>query len=192
MRTISLLLLIVALGIYSCSPTRAIKRCQKCFSLIDTTTTTLIKDSVHISYDTVQHIVEVAADTTIEIILIKCDTLGNASIATKSRVNGKRSSTVFSLNNNQLTIISICHEYLDSIDVLNKKINTIKETTITNIVEVPTLVEAELNWWQKIKIRYGGFAFAFIALFLGYKGLSLYAKTSNPLAIASFILKKFV
>lgn len=184
-------LLLLGTSLYSCSSTRQIKKCERCFKKFADTATVII-DSVSISYDTIQHIVEVAADTTIEIVLIECDTLGNASISSISRTNGNRSNINTSLQNNQLTLTATCNAFIDSIEILNKKINTIKETTITNIVEVPTLVEAELNWWQKIKITYGGFAFAFIALFLGYKGLSLYAKTSNPLAIASFIIKKFI
>jgi hypothetical protein len=186
------LLVIWVIAVTSCSPTRAIKKCEKCFSLIDTSTTTKIVDSTFITYDTVTHVVEVTADTTIQIIQIACDSLGNATIKTSTTKKGNRSDLSTSLSNNVLSIQATCDKVVDSLQLVITNKERHRTETTTNIVKVPIAVEAKLTWWQKIKIRFGGWAFLIIALFIGYKSLSTYYKVNTPMGLILTLRRKLM
>jgi hypothetical protein len=134
--------------------------------------------------------VRIPADTSIQIIKIVCDSTGKASIVNKTTTNGNRSVLNSSLKDNTLTIQSTCLAYLDSIKTLNTTINKFKSEQST--VFVPKLVEANLNWWQKIKIRFGGWAFLIIALYIGYKGLKTYYKVNTPMGLLLTIRRKLL
>jgi hypothetical protein len=134
--------------------------------------------------------VKVPADTSIQIIKIVCDSTGKATIINKNITNGNRSVLNSSLKDNTLTIQATCLAYLDSIKTLNTTINKFKSEQST--VFVPKLVEANLNWWEKVKIRFGGWAFLLIGLFMGYKALSIYYKTNTPMGLILMIRRKLM
>ena len=150
----------MAIALTSCGTQRLIKKCEKCFSLLDSTT--LIKDSVHITFDTLTHVIEVPADTSIQVIVIECDSSGKASIKSSTTTNGSRST----INT-------------DSLQIVNKEINRLRSET--NTVFVPQLIEKKLTWWQRFKINFGGYAFLLIGLWIGFKAVSIWAKSNNPL-----------
>jgi hypothetical protein len=187
-----LILLLISIAFYSCSPTKAIKKCQKCFSLIDTSTTTRIIDSTFITYDTVMHVVEITADTTIQIIEIVCDSAGNATIKSVEKSKGNRSDLSTSLSNNVLSIKATCDKVVDSLQLIITNKERHRTETTTNIVKVPIAVQAKLTWWQKIKIRFGGWAFLLIGLFIGYKALSTYYKTNTPMGLILTLRRKLM
>ena len=187
-----LMVVLGIVGLCSCSPTRQIKKCQACYSLLDTSSTTVIKDSIAITFDTIVHVVEVKADTTIQIIEIVCDSTGTATIKTSTTKKGNRSDLSTSLSNNVLSIKATCDKVVDSLQlVITNKERHRKETSV-NTVFVPKLVEAKLTWWQKIKIRYGGWAFLLIGLFVGYKALSIYYKTNTPMGLILMLRRKLL
>jgi hypothetical protein len=64
--------------------------------------------------------------------------------------------------------------------------------TTTNIVKVPIAVEAKLTWWQKIKIRFGGWAFLLIAIYCTYKGLKSYYKVNTPMGLILTLRRKLM
>ena len=186
------ILLLISLALYSCSPTRALKKCQACYSLLDTTSTTVIKDSIAITFDTIVHVVEVKADTTIQIIEIVCDSTGQATIKTSTTKKGNRSDLSTSLSNNVLSIKATCDKVVDSLQLVIKNTERHRSETSVNTVFVPKLVEAKLTWWQKIKIRFGGWAFLLIGLFIGYKALSTYYKTNTPMGLILMLRRKLM
>jgi hypothetical protein len=183
------ILLLISIAFYSCSPTKAIK---KCFSLIDTSTTTRIIDSVHISYDTTTHVITIPYDTTYSIILIECDSSGNATIKTSTTKKGNRSDLNTSLVNNTLTIKGTCDSVVDSLQLIITNTERHRTETTTNIVKVPIAVEAKLTWWQKIKIRFGGWAFLLIAIYGTYKGLKTYYKVNTPMGLLLTLRRKLM
>jgi hypothetical protein len=186
------ILLLLSIAFYSCSPTKAIKKCQKCFSLIDTSISTRIIDSTFITYDTVTHVVEVKADTTIQIIEIVCDSTGTASIKTSTTKKGTRSDLSTSLSNNVLSIQATCDKVVDSLQLVITNTERHRSETTTNIVKVPIAVEAKLTWWQKIKIRFGGWAFLLIAIYATYKGLKTYYKVNTPMGLILTLRRKLM
>ena len=187
-----LMVVLGIVGLYSCSPTRQIKKCQACYSLLDTTSTTAIKDSIAITFDTIVHVVEVKADTTIQIIEIVCDSTGTATIKTSTTKKGNRSDLNTSLTNNVLSIRATCDAVVDSLQLVIKNTERHRNETSVNTVFVPKLVEAKLTWWQKIKIRFGGWAFLLIGLFVGYKALSIYYKTNTPMGLILMLRRKLL
>jgi hypothetical protein len=175
--------------LFSCSTSRQIKKCEKCFNQFSDTSI-VIKDSLSITFDTITYYVKVPADTSIQIIKIVCDSTGKATIVNKTTTNGNRSVLNSSIKDNTLTIQATCLAYLDSIKTLNTTINKFKSEQTT--VFVPKLVEAKLTWWQKIKIRFGGWAFLIIALYIGYKGLKTYYKVNTPMGLFLTIRRKLL
>ena len=173
-----LIALLISIVLTSCSTSRQIKKCEKCFNTYSDTNV-VIKDSTTILFDTIVYKLEVPADTSIQIIQIVCDSFGNASIKTSTTTNGNRSRITSNLINNELTIQATCKSYIDSIQILNKTIN--RQRSKVNTVFVPRLVEKKLTWWERFKINYGGYAFALIAAYLGFTAISLWAKSKNPL-----------
>jgi hypothetical protein len=180
---------ILAIALASCGTQRQIKKCQKCYELLPTAKTE-IKDSTHITYDTSYHVIEVPADTSIQIIQIVCDSTGNATIKTSNTTQGNRSRLSTSLANNTLTIQATCNEFIDSIQTLNKTIS--KYRSETNTIFVPKLIEKELTWWQKFKIKWGGWAFLLIAIYGTYKGLKTYYKVNTPMGLILTLRRKLM
>jgi len=172
------ILALIAISLASCSTNRQLRKCDKCFNQY-TDTSYVIKDSVAVTFDTIVHVTEVPADTTIQIIQIECDSTGKANIVNSTKEKGNRSDISTDLQNNTLTIQATCKAFIDSVDILNKTIHKLRSET--NTVFVPKLVEAKLTWWQRFKINYGGYAFLLIALYGGYTGISIWAKSNNPL-----------
>jgi hypothetical protein len=191
MKTIIKLWLLVlwVMAVTSCSTTRQIKKCEKCFSMLDTAKT-YTKDTVWITQDTVLKYVYIPADTTYQYLLIECDSTGTATIKTSKTVKGNRSDISTTLKDNKLNIQATCKSLLDSIQTLNTVIN--KQRNKTTTVFVPKLIEAKLTWWQKIKIRFGGWAFLIIALYIGYKGLKTYYKVNTPMGLLLTIRRKLL
>ena len=173
-----LIVLLISLSLASCSTSRQIKKCEKCFNQF-TDTSVVIKDSLSITFDTITYFVKVPADTSIQIIKIVCDSSGKATIVNKNTTNGNRSVLTSSIKDNTLTIQATCLAYLDSIKTLNTTINKFKSEQTT--VFVPKLVETKLTWWAKFKINYGGYAFAVIIVYIAFKVVSYYAKSNNPI-----------
>jgi len=187
-----LTLLLISLVITSCSTTRQIKKCEKCLSLIDTTSKTIYKDSVTIKHDTVIKYITVEADTTIQVLVIECDSNGKATIKTSTKEKGNRSDLSTTLADNVLNIKATCDKVIDSLQtVITNTLRTISKEEI-NTVFVPKLVEANLNWWQKIKIRFGGWAFLIIAIHITYKGLKTYYKVNTPMGLLLTIRRKLL
>jgi len=182
-------LLILSVLFASCSTTRQIKKCEKCFELLDTSKV-VITDTVYIKQDTITKYIELPADTSIQIIKIVCDSTGKATIVNKTTTNGNRSVLNSSIKDNTLTIQATCLAYLDSIKTLNTTINKFKSEQST--VFVPKLVEANLNWWEKVKIRFGGWAFLIIAIYIAYKGLKTYYKVNTPMGLLLTIRRKLL
>lgn len=182
------LLCLLVICLSSCGTQRQIKKCKKCFSLLDSTT--LIKDSIHITFDTLTHVIEIPADTSIQVIVIECDSTGKASIKSSTTVNGKRSTINTTFNNNILNIQATCKEYIDSLQIVNKEVNRLRSET--NTVFVPQLIEKKLTWWQKIKIRFGGWAFLLIAIYGTYKGAKTYYKVNSPMGLILLIRRKLM
>jgi hypothetical protein len=180
---------ILAIALASCGTQRQLKKCEKCFNQFSDTSI-VIKDSLSITFDTVTYFVRIPADTSIQIIKIVCDSTGKATIVNKTTTNGNRSVLTSSIKDNTLTIQATCLAYLDSIKTLNTTINKFKSEQST--VFVPKLIEAKLNWWQKIKIRFGGWAFLIIALYIGYKGLKTYYKVNTPMRLLLTIRRKLL
>lgn len=170
----------------SCGPQRQIKKCEKCI-LAYSDTTRIIKDSTVILFDTLTHILEVPADTSIQVIVIECDSTGKASIKSSTTTNGSRSTINTTLNNNTLNIQATCKEYIDSLQIVNKEVNRLRSET--NTVFVPQLIEKKLTWWQRFKINWGGYAFLIIGLAIGFKAISFWAKSNNPLVWLSRLRK---
>ena len=187
MKQVLTLLLISTL--FSCSTTRQIKKCEKCFNQFSDTSI-VIKDSLSITFDTITYYVKVPADTSIQIIKIVCDSTGKATIVNKTTTNGNRSVLNSSLKDNTLTIQATCLAYLDSIKTLNTTINKFKSEQST--VFVPKLVEPNLNWWEKVKIQFGGWAFLIIAIYITYKGLKTYYKVNTPMGLLLTIRRKLL
>jgi hypothetical protein len=183
---------ILAIALTSCGTQRQIKKCQMCYSLLDTSSTTVIKDSIAITFDTIVHVVEVKADTTIQIIEIVCDSTGTASIKTSTTKKGNRSDLSLQLKDNRLVAVSTCDKIVDSLQLVISNTERHRSETNNNFVKVPVLVEAKLTWWQKIKIRFGGWAFLLIGLFVGYKALSIYYKTNTPMGLILMIRRKLM
>ena len=179
MKQVLTALLISAL--FSCSTSRQIKKCEKCFNKFSDTSV-VIKDSLSITFDTITYYVKVPADTSIQIIKIVCDSTGKATIVNKNTTNGNRSVLSSSIKDNTLTIQATCLGYLDSIKTLNTTINKYKSEQTT--VFVPKVVEAKLSWWQKFKINYGGYAIIgwlfLIIFFIGRKFLKAWIKANVP------------
>jgi hypothetical protein len=190
MKQVLTLLLISTL--FSCSTTRQIKKCEKCFTLLDTTSSISIKDSIAIVYDTVDYVYTVIADTTIQYLLIECDTLGKASIKSSEKKKGIRSDLTLSLKDNRLVAVSTCDKVVDSLELVISNTQKFRSETTSNTVFVPNLVEAKLTWWQKIKIRFGGWAFLIIAIYITYKGLKSYYKVNTPMGLLLTIRRKFL
>jgi hypothetical protein len=163
-----------------------------CYSLLDTSSTTVIKDSIAITFDTIVHVVEVKADTTIQIIEIVCDSTGTATIKTSTTKKGNRSDLSTSLSNNVLSIQATCDKVVDSLQLIITNTERHRNETSVNTVFVPKLVEAKLTWWQKIKIRFGGCAFLLIGLFIGYKAISTYYKTNTPMGLILMLRRKLM
>jgi len=193
------ILLLISIAFYSCSPTKAIKKCQKCFSLIDTSTTTRIIDSTFITYDTVTHVVEVSADTTIQIIEIVCDSSGNATIKTSTTKKGNRSDLSTSLSNNVLSIQATCDKVVDSLQLIITNKERHRTETTTNTAKFPVIVEAKLKWWDRLKINWGGYAIGFtlfvwllILIYGGYKALSTYYKVNTPMGLILTLRRKLM
>ena len=176
-----LIVLLISLSLASCSTSRQIKKCEKCFNKFSDTSV-VIKDSLSITFDTITYYVKVPADTSIQIIKIVCDSSGKATIVNKNTTNGNRSVLSSSIKNNTLTIQATCLGYLDSIKTLNTTINKFKSKQST--VFVPKLVENKLSWWQKFKINYGGYAIIgwllLILFFIGRKFLKAWIKANVP------------
>ena len=174
-------LLALAVLLASCSETRKLKKCEKCFTQF-ADTTTIIKDSIAITFDTITYFVQVPADTSIQIIKIVCDSTGKATITNSTTTQGNRSVLTSSLKDNTLTIQATCLAYLDSIQTLNLTID--RQRSTVNTIYVPKLVEAKLTWWQKFKINYGGYAIiawiVLILLFIGRKFLKAWIKANIP------------
>jgi hypothetical protein len=187
-----LLILLSVIWFASCSPTKAIKKCQKCFSLIDTSTTTRIVDSTFITYDTTTHVITIPKDTTLSIIKIVCDSLGNATIKTSTTKKGNRSDLSTSLLNNTLTIKGTCDKVIDSLQLVITNKERHRSETTTNLVKVPIAVEAKLTRCQKIKIRFGGWALLLIGLYIGYKVLKSYYKTNTPMGLILMLRRKLL
>jgi hypothetical protein len=187
-----LMVVLGIVGLYSCSPTRQIKKCQACYSLLDTSSTTVIKDSIAITFDTIVHVVGVKADTTIQIIEIVCDSTGTASIKTSTTKKGNRSDLSTSLSNNVLSIKATCDAVVDSLQFIIRNTERHLSKEVLNAIKVPIAVEAKLTWWQKIKIRFGGWAFLLIGLFVGYKALSIYYKTNTPMGLILMLRRKLL
>lgn len=181
MKQVLIALLISAL--FSCSTSRQIKKCEKCFNQF-TDTSVVIKDSLSITFDTITYYVKVPADTSIQIIKIVCDSTGKATIVNKNTTNGNRSVLNSSIKDNTLTIQATCLAYLDSIKTLNTTINKYKSEQST--VFVPKLVENKLSWWAKFKINFGGYAIIgwlfLIIFFIGRKFLKAWIKANIPLS----------
>ena len=194
MKTIIKLWLLVlwVMAVTSCSTTRQTKKCEKCFSLIDTSTTTIIKDSIAIVYDTVDYIYTVNADTTIQYLLIECDTFGKASIKTSEKKKGIRSDLSLSLTDNRLVAVSTCDKVVDSLQLVISKTERHRSETNNNYVKVPVVVEAKLTWWQKVKIRFGGLAFLIIAIYIAYKALKTYYKVNTPMGLILTIRRRLM
>jgi hypothetical protein len=190
MKQVLTLLLISAL--FSCSTSRQIKKCEKCFTLLDTTSSISIKDSIAIVYDTVDYVYTVNADTTIQYLLIECDTLGKASIKTSEKKKGIRSDLSLELKDNRLVAVSTCDRVVDSLQLVISNTQKFRSETTSNTVFVPKLVEAKLTWWEKVKIRFCGWAFLLIGLFMGYKALSIYYKTNTPMGLILMIRRKLM
>jgi hypothetical protein len=185
-------LLILSVLFASCSTTRQIKKCEKCLSLIDTTSKTIYKDSVTIKHDTVIKYITVEADTTIQVLVIECDSNGKATIKTSTKEKGNRSDLSTTLVDNVLNIKATCDKVIDSLQtVITNTLRTISKEEI-NTVFVPKLVEAKLTWWQKIKIRFGGWAFLIIAIYITYKGLKSYYKVNTPMGLLLTIRRKLL
>jgi hypothetical protein len=183
---------ILAIALTSCSTTRQIKKCEKCLSLIDTTSKTIYKDSVTIKHDTVIKYITVEADTTIQVLVIECDSNGKATIKTSTKEKGNRSDLSTTLVDNVLNIKATCDKVIDSLQtVITNTLRTISKEEI-NTVFVPKLVEANLNWWQKIKIRFGGWAFLIIAIYIAYKGLKTYYKVNTPMGLLLMLRRKLL
>jgi hypothetical protein len=187
-----LIALLISLALASCSTSRQIKKCEKCFTLLDTTSSISIKDSIAIVYDTVDYVYTVNADTTIQYLLIECDSTGTASIKTSEKKKGNRSDLTLSLKDNRLVAVSTCDKVVDSLELVISNTQKFRSETISNTVFVPKLVEANLNWWQKIKIRFGGWAFLIIAIYIGYKGLKVYYKVNTPMGLLLTIRRKLL
>lgn len=179
MKQVLIALLISAL--FSCSTSRQIKKCEKCFNKFSDTSV-VIKDSLSITFDTITYFVKVPADTSIQIIKIVCDSTGKATIVNKNTTNGNRSVLTSSFKDNTLTIQATCLGYLDSIQTLNTTINKFKSEQKT--VFVPKVVEAKLSWWAKLKINYGGYAIVgwiiLILFFIGRKFLKAWINANVP------------
>jgi hypothetical protein len=184
--------LIISLVITSCSTTRQIKKCEKCFTLLDTTLSISIKDSIAIVYDTVDYVYTVNADTTIQYLLIECDTLGKASIKTSEKKKGNRSDLSLELIDNRLVAVSTCDKVVDSLQLIISNTQKFRSETTSNTVFVPKLVEPNLNWWEKVKIRFGGWAFLIITLYIGYKALKTYYKVNTPMGLLLTIRRKLL
>jgi hypothetical protein len=190
MKQVLTLLLISVL--FSCSTSRQIKKCEKCFTLLDTTSSISIRDSIAIVYDTVDYVYTVNADTTIQYLLIECDSAGTASIKTSEKKKGNRSDLSLELKDNRLVAVSTCDKVVDSLELVISNTQKFRSETTSNTVFVPKLVEAKLTWWQKIKIRFGGWAFLLIGMFVGYKGLSTYYKTNTPMGLILMLRRKLL
>ena len=186
------LLVLWVMAITSCSTSRQIKKCEKCFTLLDTTSSISIKDSIVIVYDTVDYVYTVNADTTIQYLLIECDSTGTASIKTSEKKKGNRSDLSLQLKDNRLVAVSTCDKVVDSLQLVISNTERHRSETNNNFVKVPVLVEAKLTWWQKIKIRFGGWAFLIIALYIGYKGLKTYYKVNSPMGLLLMIRRKLL
>jgi hypothetical protein len=178
-----ILFVILAIALTSCGTQRQIKKCEKCFNQFSDTSI-VIKDSLSITFDTITYFVRIPADTSIQIIKIVCDSTGKATIVNKNTTNGNRSILNSSIKDNTLTIQGTCLAYLDSIKTLNTTINKFKSEQST--VFVPKLVEANLNWWQKFKINFGGYAIigwlVLILFFIGRKFLKAWIKANIPIS----------
>jgi hypothetical protein len=163
-----------------------------CYSLLDTTSTTVIKDSFITILDTVTHTFWVEADTTIQVIEIVCDSTGTATIKKSEKSKGNRSDLSTTLSNNVLSIQATCDAIVDSLEFIIKNTERHLSKEVLNAIKVPKLVEAKLTWWQKIKIRFGGWAFLLIGLFVGYKALSIYYKTNTPMGLILMLRRKLL
>ena len=178
-----LIVLLISLALASCSTSRQLKKCEKCFKQFSDTSI-VIKDSLSITFDTITYYVKIPADTSIQIIKIVCDSTGKATIVNKNTTNGNRSVLTSSIKDNTLTIEATCLTYLDSIKTLNTTINKFKSEQST--VFVPKLVEANLNWWEKMKINFGGYAIIgwilLILFFISRKFLKAWIKANIPIS----------
>ena len=187
-----LMVVLGIVGLYSCSPTRQLKKCAMCYSLLDTTSTTVIKDSFVTILDTVTHTFWVEADTTIQILEIVCDSTGTATIKKSEKSKGNRSDLRASLSNNVLSIKGTCDKVVDSLEFIIRNTERHLSKEVLNAIKVPKLIEAKLNWWQKIKVRFGGYAFLIIALFVVYKGGSIYYKVNTPMGLLLMIKRRLL
>lgn len=179
-------LLILSILIASCGVNRTLRKCAECYSLIDTTTSTVVKDTTIYIHDTVTQYINIPADTSIQVIQIVCDSTGKATIANSTTTNGNRSRTASNLVNNELTITSTCLAFLDSIETLNTTIQNIKSEVTTHTIPKPIFVPLKLSWWERVKQNYGGWAIIgwliLIVLFIGRKFLKAWIKANVPLS----------
>jgi hypothetical protein len=160
--------------------------------MLDTSSTTVIKDSIAITYDTITHTFWVEADTTIQILEIVCDSTGTATIKKSEKSKGNRSDLKTSLSNNVLSIKATCDKVVDSLEFIIRNTERHLSKEVLNAIKVPKLIEAKLTWWQKIKIRFGGYAFVVITLFAVYKGASIYYKVSSPMGLLLTLRRKLL
>jgi hypothetical protein len=182
------------LGLVACNNkvARQLKKCEMCYSMLDTTSSVHIKDSIAITFDTIIHVVGVKADTTIQIIEIVCDSTGTATIKTSTTKKGNRSDLSTSLSNNVLSIKASCDAIVDSLEFIIRNTERHLSKEVLNAIKVPIAVEPKLTWWQKIKIRFGGWAFMLIGLFVGYKTLKTYYKVNTPMGLILMLRRKLL
>jgi len=194
-----ILVVLGIVGLYSCSPTRQLKKCEKCYSLLDTSSTLHITDSIAITYDTLPYYFGVPKDSVIGRLEIVCDSTGKASIKSSEIKKGNRSDLNTSLSNNVLSIKATCDKVVDSLQLVITNKERHRSERKTNFVKAPVPVEAKLKWWDRFKINWGGYAIGFtlfiwflLLIYGGYKALSIYYKANTPMGLILMLRRKLM
>jgi hypothetical protein len=180
-KLVPLLLILAALS--SCRPSRTL--CNQLYPPVADTTS---QSSFFINTETDIDTILIPADTSAWIqALFECDSAGNAVIASLKSQFGLRSSLQINTNYQGKRIIetsirckcdsATIYHIMQSRDTVSRSVQTITKT-------IPVPVPADLTWWQKFKVAYGGYAMgillAYILLRVGWWALKTYTKIQLP------------
>jgi hypothetical protein len=160
-----LILLTLALSLYSCKPSRIL--CNQLYppppadtteSVVTTIEEIILRDTSFIPADTTAWVQA----------LIECDSTGQALVKNLINKYGERSKITSSFKDNKAKqLIASFNCQCDSAAIYSEyRLRDTTTTTSQRIVEHHNIpVPADLTWWEKFKIQYGGFA---MGILLGY------------------------
>jgi hypothetical protein len=166
----------------SCRVTRL--RCAELYPAPppDTITTTIVEYKERVR-DTVIYSTDDEAWFT---ALLQCDSSYQVAVSELTKANGKfaKVNQTITRNKNHLRLQFQCQCDSQAIYFTWRERDTTDRTAATIVKNYPVPVPADLTWWQKFKITYGGYAIgtlsALLLVLIGGAVLKYYLKFQIP------------